>query len=222
MKTTLLVSALMLSQLFSATSEASLRTFSSKSSFSRPSAPSRTYSASRFTPAKPAMTPPGRIIGRGSDVQRRSVLSGSGAKPSERVQTLIREKERSGPGWIGTAALVWLLSQHDLSSSDKEWVEGKINAAKAAGEKIESPPPELTAIRFTYLLPDTFTAGKAATLTVSTAGGGDKPLTCTLSGAQWQPAGQAQTTVWTPAASGSQVLQCEQANVVDERLLIIE
>lgn len=95
------------------------------SSTSRGSTAVRTGSSIRgFAPSsalRPSRTVP---------AARRSLLS-SGTQPSSRVTEIIRERESSGPGWIGTAFLVSLLSQHDLSASDRSWIEGRISSLRA-------------------------------------------------------------------------------------------
>ncbi|MEJ1269013.1 hypothetical protein WDV93_25060 [Pantoea ananatis] len=77
---------------------------------------------------------------RPSPTNRQSLLSSNGPQPSPRLQTIIREKEASGPGWVGTAALVWLLSQHDLSSSDREWINSRLREADSDSSS-EQPVP---------------------------------------------------------------------------------
>ncbi|WP_249354847.1 hypothetical protein [Ralstonia sp. 3PA37C10] len=94
---------------------------------------SRSTSASRPSTYRPATnglarssTPGARSLGT-----RGSLLEG-GAQPSPKMAQIIRERESSGPGWIGTAFLVALLSRHDLSDSDRQWLQTKIDAL--AGE----------------------------------------------------------------------------------------
>lgn len=156
---------------------------------------------------------------------RRSLLAGSPSQPSPKVTEIIRERERSGPGWLGTAFLVSLLSQHDLSSSDRSWIEGRINALRESGEDDEPAPallsPAAPGVSFRYAgLQPQFTAGAEATVTVRAERAGVAvPVACALPGAQLDQ-GQGEARIeWTPAGPGVQLLSCEAAGHRDRKLL---
>lgn len=200
---------------------------SGKSSASRGSTSSGTSSAgrsaSRSSDMRAARNNTQRS-GAGSPA-RRSLLAGSPSQPSPKVTEIIRERERSGPGWLGTAFLVSLLSQHDLSSSDRSWIEGRINSLRESGEDDEPAPallsPAAPGVSFRYAgLQPQFTAGAEATVTVRAERAGVAvPVACALPGAQLdQGRGEARIE-WTPAGPGVQLLSCEAAGHRDRKLL---
>lgn len=180
--------------------------------------PVRYRSFTPLTSAGGKTTSPGSATGFS-----RSVLSGPGPQPTQKLQTIIREKERSGPGWMGTAMLVWLLSQHDLSSSDRDWVESRLEEARQRGEKIETPPAEQSDVTFDWSLPSAFIAGQQASLTVTTLRGKQPvTVTCRINDTRSTDAGNTSRLVWTPAAPGTAVADCHADGWVDQRLLIIK
>ncbi|MDF6893604.1 hypothetical protein NLR16_24450, partial [Escherichia coli] len=66
---------------------------------------------------------------------------------------IIRERESSGPGWLGTAFLVALLSRHDLSDSDRQWLQSKIDALAGEDEADDASglaPPLAPSVTFLY------------------------------------------------------------------------
>ncbi|HGH4585595.1 TPA: hypothetical protein ACJIWA_004118 [Enterobacter bugandensis] len=151
----------------------------------------------------------------------RSVLSQSQTLPSEKLQTVIREKERSGPGWMGTALLVWLLSQHDLSSSDKEWVNQQIAQAKKENQQIPPPPPELSDVAFNWSYPSAFTPGEKALIAVSATqgiAGKSVPVTCVMNGSYGVKDGEITRMEWTPDKAMTSVMRCEAGGLSDLRM----
>ena len=193
-----------------------------------------------FTSRSSSTSSAGRSASRSSDMRaarnntqrngagspaRRSLLAGSPSQPSPKVTEIIRERERSGPGWLGTAFLVSLLSQHDLSSSDRSWIEGRINALRDSGEDAEPAPallsPAAPGVSFRYAgLQPQFEAGAEATVTVRAERAGVAvPVACALPGAQLDQ-GQGEARIeWTPAGPGVQLLSCEAAGHRDRKLL---
>lgn len=151
----------------------------------------------------------------------RSVLSRSQTLPSEKLQTVIREKERSGPGWMGTALLVWLLSQHDLSSSDKAWVNQQIAQAKKENQQVLPPPPELSDVAFNWSYPSAFTPGQKAMIAVSAKqglAGKAVPVTCVMNGSYGVKNGEITRIEWTPDKAMTAVMRCEAGGLSDLRM----
>lgn len=152
---------------------------------------------------------------------RTSLLAGR-SQPSARVTELIREKEASGPGWFGTGLLVWLLSQHDLSASDKAWIEDRI---AAQGKEEEQLPALLGSVAPTVSfhiqgLRQSYAPDSEAELTVrATRGDTQLPVRCTLPGGSFHPEGTALRVKWTPASPGVQLLTCEADGHQNRRLL---
>lgn len=158
-----------------------------------------------------------------SDARSRSVLERSRTLPSEKLQTVIREKERSGPGWIGTGVLIWLLSQHDLSSSDRRWIQEQIDEAKREGEETALPPPPLSDVVFSWSYPPVFRQGETSHITVTaTEGVQQKPVTvnCVLKGIHSVKDGVAARLAWTPGTEVSAVMRCEAGGLNDMRMFI--
>ncbi|HCI8581997.1 TPA: hypothetical protein NQG29_004211 [Enterobacter cloacae] len=151
----------------------------------------------------------------------RSVLSRSQTLPSEKLQTVIREKEQSGPGWMGTALLVWLLSQHDLSSSDKAWVNQQIAQAKKENQQVLLPPPELSDVAFNWSYPSAFTPGQKAMIAVSAKqglAGKAVPVTCVMNGSYGVKDGEITRIEWTPDKDMTAVMRCEAGGLSDLRM----
>lgn len=151
----------------------------------------------------------------------RSVLSRSQTLPSEKLQTVIREKEQSGPGWMGTALLVWLLSQHDLSSSDKAWVNQQIAQAKKENQQVLPPTPELSDVAFNWSYPSAFTPGQKAMIAVSAKqglAGKAVPVTCVMNGSYGVKDGEITRIEWTPDKDMTAVMRCEAGGLSDLRM----
>lgn len=85
------------------------------------------------TPKKPASS---------TAITSPSLLSGS-SQPSAKLQNVIKQKEGGGFGLTHLAILYLLMrdDSHDMSASDRAWVEQKIQEEKANGdtENTESP-----------------------------------------------------------------------------------
>lgn len=188
---------------------------SSTSSAARSAGRSQDMRAARNTATRNSAGAPGR----------RSLLAGAQSQPSPKVTQIIRERERSGPGWLGTAFLVSLLSQHDLSSSDRSWIEGRINALRDSGEDNNNAPvllqPAAPGISFRYGgLQSQYVAGAEAMVTVRADQAGKAvPVACTLAGAQLDQGGTEARIEWTPSGTGVQLLSCEAAGHRDRKLL---
>lgn len=185
-------------------------------------------STPRFTTTKrrPSMAP-SRHYGSKSKATHRSILRKDGPQPSPRVAQIIREREASsGPGWIGTAFLVAMLSQHDLTSSDRRWIQSRIDDARAAGEEAEadpllSMPSPKVRFRFDGVEAPLF-VGKKASVSVSAEDGNGKalPLSCEApaAGAVHYRQGISELT-WTPMSPGIILLSCSAGGRHERRML---
>lgn len=154
---------------------------------------------------------------------RRSLLDQHNDPPSQRLATIIRDRERSGPGWIGTAFLIALLSRHDLSSADREWIGRRI--ASLHGTETEGDPawlaPVSPVVRFQYSgLQSEYSSGVPAELTVwAEHAGVAVPLECALAGVSPIAfAGKRVRISWTPVA-GVTILTCTAGKHVARTLI---
>jgi hypothetical protein len=88
--------------------------------------------------------------------------------PSPQLQARIeREQQRNGPGWLGTAALVWLFSQHDISPSDRTWISSQLEQQAAVSDTTST---HRTAKKLTFAyegLPSQAVVGEPIELAVS-------------------------------------------------------
>ncbi|MFK3662761.1 hypothetical protein ACI2I2_19975 [Scandinavium sp. NPDC088450] len=190
---------------------------------SRP-APSGPVNYGRFTPrtSAPSDLPASGNASRGYT----SVLDRSTTRPSEKLQTVIREKESHGPGWVGTGLLVWLLSQHDLSSSDRAWIQQQINDTREKkAETSPLPEPELSDVVFNWTYPPVFHAGEKADIVVTAAMGMAQkpvPVSCTLNDVHSDSTGNSANLAWNPAHDMAAVMCCEADGLSDMRLFSTE
>lgn len=188
---------------------------------SRPQQSGTLAAARRSTFGSFAAGKTGQARGQRASPARASLLAGR-SQPSARVTELIREKEASGPGWFGTGLLVWLLSQHDLSASDKAWIEQQI---AAQGEEEDQIPPLLGSVTPTVAfhiegLRPRYAPDSEAQLTVhATRGNTELPVRCTLAGGRFKPEGKALRVKWTPSSPGVQLLTCDADGHQERRLL---
>lgn len=182
-------------------------------------------SASGRSSARPAAARPyGQLGARRSHPARQSLLA-SGKPPSPHLTQIIRERERSGPGWIGTAVLIALLSQHDLSASDKSWIQGKINALDEEGEDNVAQallPPVQRPMSITGVA-QPLHAGQSTTITVAASGMPADAVACNIEGAAAQPVVSARDRVaslsWTPERAGAYILKCRAGKHIERRIL---
>jgi hypothetical protein len=156
--------------------------------------------------------------------QRRSLISDDGPKPSQKVTQIIRERESSGPGWLGTAFLVAMLSRHDLTSSDRRWIQSRIDAIRLSSEASDDEPPALLPaahpqIAFSFQgLDAPLQLGHAANVSVSAnALGKPVPVTCDHPAATGQN-GRVEFA-WTPDAPGVTLLTCKAGEKQERRLV---
>lgn len=160
---------------------------------------------------------------RPSPSSRQSLLNNNGPQPSPRLQTIIREKEASGPGWMGTAALVWLLSQHDLSSSDREWINSRLRDADSGGSS-EPPAPAAgeSDVSFQWAVPAQIVSGQPVKIIVTAFHHGKAVLpSCELGDVKSVPENNAAVLNWTPENTFSAVATCRAEGWVDQRLLAV-
>ncbi|WP_210452463.1 hypothetical protein [Pantoea ananatis] len=154
---------------------------------------------------------------------RQSLLNNNGPQPSPRLQTIIREKEASGPGWVGTAALVWLLSQHDLSSSDREWINSRLREANSDSSS-EQPAPVSgeSDVSFQWAVPAQIVSGQPVKIIVTAFHHGKAVLpSCELGDVKSVPENNAAVLNWTPENTFSAVATCRAEGWVDQRLLAV-
>lgn len=154
---------------------------------------------------------------------RRSLLEG-GAQPSAHLAQVIRERESSCPGWLGTAFLVALLSRHDLSDSDRHWLQAKIDALAddEADDQSGLEPPLVPTVTFLYAgLQGNFMTGRGSTIRVTAHGTPVNPIpvSCTMPEARISTEGPAAVIVWEPRAPAAYVLTCQAGGQRDRRLL---
>ncbi|WP_028715650.1 hypothetical protein [Pantoea ananatis] len=188
----------------------------------------RPESGSGATTAGGNGSPAGRVNStspgyRPSPTNRQSLLSSNGPQPSPRLQTIIREKEASGPGWVGTAALVWLLSQHDLSSSDREWINSRLREADSDSSS-EQPVPVSgqSDVSFQWSVPSHIVSGLPVKIVVTAVRHGRAVLpSCELDDVKSVPENNAAVLNWTPEDTFSAVATCRAEGWVDQRLLAV-
>lgn len=158
---------------------------------------------------------------RPSPSSRQSLLNNNGLQPSPRLQTIIREKEASGPGWMGTAALVWLLSQHDLSSSDREWINSRLREADSGSEP-PAPAAGESDVSFQWAVPAQIVSGQPVKIVVTAFRHGKAVLPpCELGDVKSVPENSAAVLNWTPENTFSAVATCRAEGWVDQRLLAV-
>lgn len=175
--------------------------------------------------ARPAASRAYGQLGTRSSLQARRSLLAAGKQPSPRLTQIIRERERSGPGWIGTAVLIALLSQHDLSASDRSWIQGKIDALNAEGEGDEAQallPPAQRPMSITGAT-QPLHAGQSATIAVAASGMRADAITCDIEGTAAQPVISGRDRVasltWTPERAGAYILNCRAGKHIERRVL---
>lgn len=178
----------------------------------------RSYSPARTAPA---------AVGPRSAAPRRSLLGQPGQpQPSPALAQTIRERE-SGPGWIGTAFLIALLSGGGLSASDRGWLESRIASMRDNGEDqpevVELLGAVAPQVRFQFDgLRDRYAAGDAVAVRVRAVRDGKAvPVSCT------DPEGREQSgddlrLSWGPATAGTDLLACRAGGHLERRLVHVE
>ncbi|MGT2457810.1 hypothetical protein ACU4GI_33450 [Cupriavidus basilensis] len=153
---------------------------------------------------------------------RRSLLA-DGAQPSPQLAQVIRQRESSGPGWLGTAFLVSLFSQHDLSSADKQWISNKIASLKQQDdEEPELAPAQVGPVRFEYTgLQPALALGQVATIRALALDASNKPLnvTCEMPQANITQDDKSAAIQWHPASPAVHVLTCHAGGERDRRIV---
>jgi hypothetical protein len=171
-----------------------------------------------------AVRPYGQQGVRSSVPSRRSLLS-AGTPPSPRLTQIIRERERSGPGWIGAAVLIALMSQHDLSASDRSWIQGKIDAldAEGDGDTAEALLPAVQQPMSISGASQPLIIGQSAAISVTSSGKAVDSVACDIEGADTQPvvSSRDRTTsvIWTPEHAGAYILNCRAGDRAERRIL---
>lgn len=177
-----------------------------------------------FRPAAGSSTATGRTDSRSpgarlSPAAPQSLQNRSGPQPSPQLQTIIREKEASGPGWLGTAGLIWLLSQHDLSSSDREWINNRLREENSENT---SPVTEQSDVSFQWSVPASFTNGQPAKIVIAAVRHGKALQSdCELGDVKSVHENNVAVLNWTPENTVSAVATCRADGWVDQRLLVV-
>ncbi|QNM95451.1 hypothetical protein [Chitinimonas koreensis] len=143
---------------------------------------------------------------------RQSLLPPRGAQPSPMLTQLIREKESSsGPGWVGTAFLVALLSRHDLSADDRRWIESRLSSVSAArganGAEADTSPSALPKVIYDIQGLDrplvVRRSGSIRAVAHHTGASAALPIECRLPEAAVERQGGGVVLTWTPERSAS-------------------
>lgn len=151
-------------------------------------------------------------------MRRRSLLA-EGPLPSPAVRDVIVQKESSGPGWMGTALLVYLLSQHDLSKADKAWIEDKMCQQQAEEEEAELPPINQKASLQFHGLNKEFSVGRPAQFSVTAKGvPGAAQLVCDYPEEAVGTFAKVDVS-WTPLKAGSFLVSCRAGSLTERRLV---
>lgn len=139
-------------------------------------------------------------------------------RPSPQLQARIeREQQRNGPGWLGTAALVWLFSQHDISPSDRTWISSQLEQQAAVTDTTST---HRTAKKLTFAyegLPSQAVVGEPIEMAVSAvdASKHKQALSCSIVGpgldtsATSTPTDSGTVVAWQPRAEGIAFIQCD-------------
>ena len=150
------------------------------------------------------------------------MLERSPSQPSPKVAQVIRERESSGPGWVGTAFLIALLSRHDLSSADPSWIQGRIDALRDDGNEeddlLDAVASPVT-FDFAGLKPKPEVGDKFSVLVSAKSKGAAVPVSCSLDEATVVRSDQLSQVSWEPSAPGAALLTCEAAGHQSRRLL---
>lgn len=178
-----------------------------------------------FSPSAGSSTATGRTVSRSSGLRPspaapQSLQSRYGPQPSPQLQTIIREKEASGPGWLGTAGLIWLLSRHDLSSSDREWINNRLREENSS--KNTSPVIEQSDVSFQWSVPASIINGQPVKIVIAALRQGKVLLPdCELGDIKSVHENNAAVLNWTPEHTVSAVATCRAEGWVDQRLLAV-
>lgn len=125
---------------------------------------------------------------------------------------------------MGTALLVWLLSQHDLSTSDRVWIRQQIAQAEKENQQVPPPDPELSDVAFNWSYPSAFRPGQKALIAVSAIQGVSEksvPVTCVMNGSYGTRDGEITRLEWTPDKNMTAVMRCEAGGLSDLRMFSV-
>lgn len=197
----------------------------SRSSSFKPSN-SSTRSATTYRPSKTYGSQNiSNMATRNKTAQRQSLLAGSSAPPP-RVAQIIKQKEsKFGTGFVSGAILAYLLSSHDLSASDKQWVQNKLNDMKAKGEPLDDGlirKPVPTVI-FSYAgLKPQFARGESLNISASAASNSQPvAIKCTMDEAEVTNSNDSAHIAWVPMVPAAIILSCEANGHKDKRIIHI-
>lgn len=157
----------------------------------------------------------------------RSLLDDGDQRPSKRLTDVIKEREKSGPGWLGTAFLISMLSQHDLSAADKEWIERKLSGLEAEGDSGEDglllPIVQTVAFRFVGLEHQP-AVGKTNVIDVSAADRTGRAVKVQCDRPAFGEVDHREAFARisiSPTAAGAAVITCHAAGVTERRAIRI-
>ncbi|WP_308538845.1 hypothetical protein [uncultured Pantoea sp.] len=124
---------------------------------------------------------------------------------------------------MGTAALIWLLSRHDLSSGDRAWLNERLREANNnTVREPDAPVAEQSDVRFQWAVPALIVSGQPVKIVV-TADLHGKALVpaCGLGDIKSVQEKNAAVLNWTPENTFSAVVTCRAEGWVDQRLLAV-
>ncbi|WP_404995423.1 hypothetical protein [Cupriavidus pauculus] len=118
-----------------------------------------------------------------------------------------------------------LLSRHDLSGSDRQWIESKIASLKESGDDDDAPqlvPAIPNGIRFEYDgLEASYPVGKPVRIHVRALDAAGAPLavTCQIEGGQANAPATSAAIQWLPDAPAVRMLTCHAGGQRDRRII---
>lgn len=155
------------------------------------------------------------------------------AHPSPQLQRIIQVRQASsGPGWLGTAALVWLLTRPDVTDSDRDWVNAQIATQSNVASVDTGNSLNRTAKTLTFVydgLSDTVTSGELLRVAVSAHDTAlhNQAISCSVISSSNQSPAEIKVTeqgvdvTWKPTTAGFAILQCDSLKEGERRLLTI-
>jgi hypothetical protein len=153
--------------------------------------------------------------------------------PSPRLQAIITQRQQTGgSNWLGTAALVWLLSRHDLSAEDRDWVEAQISQQATTPNVDANGDVDINrtakGLAFSWDgLPVSVNVGQPVNLTITAIDTANhkEALTCSLTGPgvdvslKEQVTDSGVTIHWKPTKPGVVILDCDSIAEGERRAL---
>jgi hypothetical protein len=116
-------------------------------------------------------------------------------------------------------------AQHDLSASDRSWIQNKIDALKGAeeGDAVAALLPPVSRPFTVTGASQPMQTGRPASINIAAAGILISDLACAIDGATAQPdvsrRGAAASITWTPDRAGAYILICRAGKHIERRVL---